>query len=37
MLIKRSDALSLEKLFNNIKDKKFDIDLQYKIIKLHKS
>lgn len=37
MVIKRKEALSLIAVLNNIKTKKFDIHLQYRIIKLQKA
>lgn len=36
MLIKRREALSLQTLFEKLKDKKFNISLQYKMLKLKK-
>lgn len=37
MLIKRGEALSLQQVFDNIKNQKFNINLQYKILKLQKA
>lgn len=37
MLIKRGEALALQKVFKDLKEKKFNINLQYKIIKLQKA